>query len=45
MINVTNHKSYGSVLIAVTEVCKRVIYMLDDIIVIFNLCLYHILYV
>ena len=35
MCDATNHESYGSGLTAVTEVRKRLVYMLDDIIVFF----------
>ena len=43
MCDPTNHESYGQGLKAVTDVHNRVVYMLDDIIVIFQRWLYNIL--
>ena len=43
MCDATNHKSYGSGLTAVTEVHKRIVYILNNIIV-FNWLLYNILW-
>ena len=41
----TNHKLYSLVLTAITKFCKIVVYILDDIIVLFYQCLYDILHI